>query len=395
MKRMVVILMTAAALLTTSLYSNAAPAVHAEAQLSDPQHDIAKMYRIKHQLQMTQLSTKALLDGKPIEISQPLVREGRVFVSLRTLRLSGAAKSVNWDPVKRTVHIVMNKEVGPPLGEVIFRIGSDQIYTSDGMPMRDPAIAKPFLQEGTAYVPVADLTMLGMYAEMKGQSISWSWSDKFIEMFTTRWETDQEQVTFSMLYQKDMDPPQYLRIEDSTSGSGGSGYVTAKNIALDGRLYYRYQFTVKLRPGVNPLMLAATTTVSGHFEVKRLIADPSTVPIQKLGPDGENLVFTKPTAGYVPLKPNEPLALEGTITQLNPLFDKLTAEVEQYRPDAKGTWQIYKPVQQVELPIVDQRFEGELRFTEKGSYIVTIMSPKYMGPEQLRTPWARLIVEVE
>lgn len=396
MKKIFSLLLLAATALSLSAgaYADAAPSPS-----SDAQGDVAKMYRVKHELKFDLQGKSAILDGKSITADKPILKAGRVYVPLRTLRQSGAANAVTWDPAKRQVHVVMNQEVLPPFSDLIFRIGSEKIYQADGSAIGDEKIPAPFISNGVSFVPVRALTFLGMAVSTVKDTVSWNWSDKFIEILKPEWETAQDSTTFTMLYQKDMYIPQYLYPLGSSGWGGETGNVTEKDISLDGRLYNRMQFTANLRPGPNPLMLTAVSAGSKVITVKQTVSDPSSIPVKIQEPDGtDNISFTKPISGYVKAKAGEKVDVSGDILQQNDLFDKLTVSVQRYEPSSKDRYQVFKDIKRFELPIKDQKFSGSFTLSEKGSYLITVLSPSYIpfpehGPSM--TQWAEFVVDVE
>ncbi|MNJ48377.1 hypothetical protein D3C77_435690 [compost metagenome] len=365
----------------------------------DPEGDIAKMYRIKHELKFNMKGTSATLDGKAVHADKPILKDGRVFVPLRTLQESGAAASVTWDAKKREARVVMKAQVAPNWQELSFRIGSDQIYLPDGGVITDEKIPKPFLANGRTYIPVKPLSWLGISASMEQGTVIWKWSEKIIEVLTPSWETDGETTKFTMLYQEDMYSPQFLFSFGSGGWGGGTGTVTAKGISLDGRLYNRMQFTADLRPGINPMKLYAISAGTADFTVLRKVSDPVAISV-KLTEEGQQYVaIDAPTSGYVRAKAGDRIAVEGTIVKSNDNFDQVTVFVQKYEPMPGGLGRdVYTTVSSKELVIKDNKFSGVIQVDGPGYYLINVSSPKYIaaleyGP--LSTTWAEFIVEVD
>lgn len=378
--------------LETGAIADAAPASSME-----PKGDVAKMYRVKHEMKFDLQGKNATLDGKAIAADKPIVKGGRVYVPLRTLRQSGAAESVTWNAAKRQVQVVIHPEVQPPLSKLTFRIGSEDAYLSDGSAIGEK-IPAPFLASGKVYVPVRALSWLGMSVSTEKNTVVWKWSDKVIEVLKPEWETDQASTTFTMLYQKDMYIPQYMYSLGSGAWGGETGKVTEKDISMDGRIYNRMQFTVKLRPGPNAVMLTAVSAGSKIVTVKRKVTDMNSVPITVLEMGKENIAFTSPLHGYIQAKPEQKIEVSGDILQHDDLFDNLTVSVERYQPSSKDSYQVYEEFKSFKLPIKNQKFTGSFTLSEKGSYLIRVISPAYIpspehGPSM--TQWAEFAVEVE
>lgn len=392
MKKWLCLIMSVGALsLGTGSLVDAAPA-----SLSEPNGDVAKMYRVKHEMKFDLQGKHATLDGKSITADRPILKGGRVYVPLRTLQQSGAADSVTWNPSKRQVQVVIHPELQSAFTKLTFQIGSEDAYLPDGSKIGEK-IPAPFLASGKAYVPVRALSWLGMAVSTVQDTVSWNWSDKVIEVMKPDWETDQSSDTFTMLYQKDMYIPQYMYSLGNGAWSGETGKVTEKDISMDGRLYNRMQFTVNLRPGPNPLMLTAVSAGSKVVTVKRKVTDSSiTVTLSDEGKG--NIAFTNPTNGYIQAIPGQRIDVSGDILQHNDLFDKLTVSVERYLPSSKDSYQVYEEEKSIELPIKDQKFAGSFTLSEKGNYLIRVISPAYIpfiehGPS--KTQWAEFAVEVE
>lgn len=390
--------LTAALTLSISTFmAPAAPAVAANAS-GDPEGDIAKMYRVKHELKFNMKGTSATLDGKAVYADKPILKEGRVFVPLRTLQESGAAISVTWDAKKREAHVVMKPQVAPALQELTFRIGSDQVYLAGGIAVTDEKIPKPFLANGRTYIPVKSLAWLGISPSLNNGTVTWNWSEKIIEVLTPNWETEGETTTFSMLYQEDMYTPQFLYSFGSGGWGGGTGTVTAKGIELDGRKYNRMEFNADLRPGMNPLKLYAISAGTADFTVLRKISDPGVVPVRLTEEGQQYITMDRPASGYLKAKSREEISVKGTIVKPNEHFDQVTVAVQKYAPKTGGLGhEVYTTVSSSKLPIQDNNFSGAIQVDGPGYYLIFVISPGYLaapgGP--MSTVWAEFIVEVE
>lgn len=392
-KWLCLIVSTAVALsLGTTALADAAPPSSME-----PNGDVAKMYRVKHEMKFDLQGKHAILDGKAITADRPILKGGRVYVPLRTLEQSGAADSVTWNAAKRQIHVLIHPELQPTFSNLTFQIGSGDVYLPDGSALGEK-IPAPFIASGKAYVPVRALSWLGMSVSTVKDTVTWNWSDKVIEVLKSEWETNQASDTFTMLYQKDMYIPQFMYSLGNGAWGGETGKVTDKDISMDGRMYNRMQFTVKLRPGPNPIMLTAVSAGSKVVTVKRKVTDSASIPVTLLEEGTGNIAFTSPSQGYIQLKPGDKIDVSGDILQHNDLFDKLTVSVERYQPSSKDSYRVYEVTKSFELPIKDQKFAGSFTLSEKGSYLIRVISPAYIpfpehGPSM--TQWAEFEVEVE
>ncbi|WP_088549075.1 stalk domain-containing protein [Paenibacillus aquistagni] len=380
---------------TSAFAAQAAP----EAHTPSTNQDIAKMYRVPHELTVNLNNGQAKLDGQAKSLDKPILKEGRVYVPLRTLRATGAAKSVTWIPASKQVKMVMDSELRPPFQELIFQVGSDKVYSADGHAIQDVKIPQPFITSGVTYVPIRALTYLGISPETANQQVSLKWSNKVIEVLQPKWDTEKESTTFTVLYQKDLYTPQIMTPLDGGAWSGGNdgASIVQKDISLDGRIYNRMQFTLDLRPGPNPLMLTAVSVGDQYITAFRKVADDSTTPV-RIFEEGKNYIaFDKPATGYVRIPQGKAIEASGRILAKNDKFDQLTFSIQQYNEKAANSFDFFDEINQVKVPIKDQAFKGTLNIQDKGYYLITVYSPHYIpttehGPSS--TSWAEFVVEV-
>jgi hypothetical protein len=401
LKKITSIMLSTLAMLAFSFSAFAATGGNAQQmENGDPQTDIAKMYRIKHEMKFNLLGTKAILDGQAIQANKAIMKNGRVFVPLRTLRESGAAASVTWNSKKKEVRVVMKAQVSATWKELSFYIGKDQIYKPDGEPLSPEKIPVPFLENAITYIPIKTLSWLGMSASTEQGFVSLNWSEKIIEVLEPSWKTEGEETTFSMLFQQDMPPPQFLSSLGVIGWAGGSGKITQKDISLDGRVFNRMEFTVGLRPGINPLQLTAISVGTADVSVLRQVPSDMSVPVSLTEVGKLYLSLDAPSTGYVVAKEGEKLQVAGTILQENANFDKVTLVVQKLYPTNGGLGhQEYESVDTKEVVIKNNHFLGTLTLNGgQGYYLITINSPKYIPfPESrlVATQWAEFVVEVK
>jgi hypothetical protein len=394
-KTLGIVLCAAMAFSLGSVNVHAASSTVTGKETLDVQSDVAKMYRVKHELKIALSGKNATLDGKKLDVDKPILREGRIYVPIRTLKQSGAADLVEWDSVKREVRVVMKSTILPSWSELRYRIGSNKLYTAEGTALGDEIIPAPFISGGRAYVPIRPLTYQGVAVSFENKVVSWSWSEKLLDLNQSKWTVDKEQTTFTMLYQKDMYPPYYMFSYGGGGWGGVPGQVIEEDIALDGRLFNRIKFTVKLRPGVNPIELSAISSARQHVEITRTVADPSAVSIALTEEATGNTEITAPSQGYVKLKVGESLTVAGNILKDNPQFDQVTLSAYQY----DSTIYDFKAAGDPVIALIkDNKYSGTLKFDSPGTYWVSLLSPRYIpfietGP--LSTAWASLTVEVE
>jgi hypothetical protein len=179
------------------------------------------------------------------------------------------------------------------------------------------------------------------------------------------------------------------------AGAWGSsnGTVVEKDIKLDGRLYNRIRFDMKLTPGFNPVQLTASAFVQKGFVIERTSETPSAIGLTEQGQ--LFISFTDPVSGYVKVKPGSSIPVAGSLVKDNPSPDSdgLHISVLQY---AEGN---YKEISQADIPIKDGKFAGSFSIKNAGEYWIHVWSPRYIPyteePYLLAETWAMFKVKVE
>ncbi|CAI6063345.1 stalk domain-containing protein [Cohnella sp. JJ-181] len=372
--------------------------------ITDPAPDVARLDLIRHEMKIKLDGSGATLDGKTIATAKPILKEGRVYVALRTLSQSGAVSAIAWDPKLKQVRVAANAKINPGLTELNFRIGSERVYDADGnmLPELFYTAPKPFLANGVAYVPVKALTWLGLSAATADGQVVWKWSEKVGQVLRASWETNESETTFTVLYRKELYAPQLLASLGAGSWAGGTdgSQIVAKDIEMDGNLYNRIRFTAKLHPGINILQAAPVGSSGAEFKVVRHVGDPSAVPVNLTEEARTYLKVEAPAAGFVETKAGTPIAIAGKVSDPhNRGFDKLTVVIQKYAPQGSGfAHQVYETAGKQEMAIKDGAFSGTITLKDAGSYWIAINSPAYIPfPESglSSTQWADFFVEAK
>ncbi|MNI05167.1 hypothetical protein D3C73_581130 [compost metagenome] len=168
---------------------------------------------------------------------------------------------------------------------------------------------------------------------------------------------------------------------------------------MDGRLYNRMEYTENLRPGLNPMQIFGISSGTADIVVRRLVANPMTVPI-KITENGEKEVkFNAPAHGYINAKVGQEIEIAGTIQRPNKLFNKITVVVQKYVSEGEYLGHpVFKSVESKEIPIKEDAFSGLISIREPGSYLIGVNSPNYLlyagGNGYSSTQWAEFVVEI-
>lgn len=387
----------AAATANTQAASESTPVL-----IVDPAPDVARLDLVRHEMKIRLDGAGATIDGKAIQAARPILKDGRVYVALRTLSQSGAVTAISWDPKKKQVQVTANAKINPGLTELNFRIGSDHVYDSEGnvLPPDYYTTPKPFLANGVAYVPVKALSWLGLSVATADGQVVWKWSEKQAQIMRGSWDTNEAETTFTVLYRKELYAPQLLASTGAGSWSGGSdgSQVLAKDIEIDGNLYNRIRFTAKLHPGINLLHAAPAGSSGAEFKVVRHVDDPSTVPVNLTEEAQSYLTVEAPMSGFVETKAGAQVAVAGKVKDPHSLgFDKVTVVIQKYAPQGTGfAHQVYETVGKKEIAIKNGAFSGSITLKEAGSYWIAILSPAkipFPGSGLVSMQWADFFVE--
>lgn len=403
------LVLTAFAALSASALSPAAAAATQAANpatpvlVTDPAPDVARLDLVRHEMRIRLDGSGATLDGRAVQTAKPILKDGRVYVALRTLSQSGAVSAIAWDAKKKQVHVTANAKINPGLMEIDFRIGSDRVYDGQGNQLPDYyTTPKPFLANGVAYVPVKALTWLGLSAATANGEVVWKWSEKLAQVLQASWETNEAQTTFTVLYRKELYAPQLMASFGAGAWVGGSdgSQVVAKDIEIGGNLYNRIRFTARLHPGINILRAAPVGTSGAEFKVVRHVDDPSVVPVGLTDEGKGYLTVTGPSSGFLETKAGMPIAISGKVDDSNNRgFDKVTVVIQKYESKGSGyAHQVYEAIGRQDIAIKNGAFSGSITLKEAGSYWIAINSPAYLPfPESglASTQWADFFVEVQ
>ncbi|KKC48630.1 hypothetical protein VE23_18595 [Paenibacillus sp. D9] len=101
-----------------------------------------------------------------------------------------------------------------------------------------------------------------------------------MEKLKPSWSTDSAETSFAVLYEKGFYSPDVMQPLGAGGGGGSSGNSAGKDIKVDGRVYDRASFTVKLLPVANLFTVGAISAGSVPISVGR--PSPIPTPFQSL-----------------------------------------------------------------------------------------------------------------
>ncbi|KIL37182.1 hypothetical protein SD71_00080 [Cohnella kolymensis] len=366
----------------------AVPAFAAEGDTAGDGQDVARMVLHRHELSLKVGSKTGTLDGNNITVDPIVVRNGSTYFSLKTIERVGAG-IVKWDVQQRRAAIVMHSAIIPN-SNITFRPGKPYVYFGDN-PAEFLKIPAPFLSDGRVYIPVSALRWVGISSEWKTGTLKWRWSEKAIELMQPKLSTANTEISFTVLYEKDIKTPYLMLPFGAGAWASYNGSIVARDIETGGKLFNRVRFKLSLTPGITPIELTANAFAKERFEIIRTSETPSSIQITEEGQE-YGVTFTKPDDGFLKITPGGSIPIAGNISQQRNGFDDLMISIQQYNKYE------YTEVHTVKVPIKEAAFAGSIAIKGKGEYWIKVYSPPYIpSTEQgaLRTEWASFRVKIE
>ncbi|MGI6711164.1 MAG: DUF5050 domain-containing protein [Bacillota bacterium] len=360
-----------------------------------------KVSLLEHQVVLKINSGTGLYDGKPLVTSSPILKDGRIYIPLRLLRDTGMAEII-WHPQQKCAEVIIAKQnvhvryqANKPLVSFMGSNGLGEII--EMYKINNPA---PFLKNNLFYIPVKSFEQaLGKNITYANKTLTISWSIPLIERNSFPMKTDQDTQELNVLYQEGLEVPLIMLPADI--GSACSIEAQKKGeLLIDGKKFRQIQISLPLQPGENPFYLwvrKGSLNLEEPFSIKREVAEGSLVLInyfdQVLGDVNIREIFeiTEPERGYVKLPAPAKMNIKGELKKESFGDNIFRLRVGKL---VKGK---YQELSNMELPVVNGQFAGGAELSEPGSYLLEIISPKYIpyiehGP--LGTKWAEIRVEV-
>jgi len=362
-----------------------------------------KVSLLKHQVVVNTNSGSVLYDGQAIAASPPILKDGRIYLPLRLLRDTGMAE-LTWHPQQKSADVLIaeqNVHVRYQAKQpTVSFLGSDEL--GEEVEIYRVKVPAPFLINSTFYIPVQSFErILGKNIAFTNNTLTVSWGKPLIARNSLTEKTDQDGRVINVLYEAGLDTPLIMHNID-IHGAASLEFVAKDELMLEGKKFLRLQVRLPLDPGDNPFYLwvrKGNINLEEPFIIKREMPEGSLVPVHYLDPGlmdvdmnvREVFEITEPASGYVKLSEPGSINIKGTLKQESFDDNVLSLTVGKIR---QGKYQKYGTI---ELPAVNGRFAGTVELAEPGSYLLEVISPKYIpyigGP--LATKWAELKVEVE
>lgn len=365
-----------------------------------------KVSLVKHQVEIKINSEIGKFDGADFVTTPPISKNGRIYIPLRLLKDAGLAGIV-WNADTHTADLIPADDgyhVRYQAGKAVMYYVNTNEEGESAVDYNNPVtIPAPLVKNGVFYIPVKSLDqVLRKNINYADNILKIYWRVPLIERNSFPEKTEAENQVIKIAYEAGLDIPQVMRV--LANGAGGAlDDEKGEKIVLDGKDFYFKEVTIPLQPGDNPFYFWARGGNQDQYDsfvVKREVADASLVPVNYN--DSMDYMFidtkiqdvfeiTAPASGYAKLAAPGQMGFKGLL-KVDSIGDNVfSIWVGKL---VKGQYQEYYSE---DLPVADGQFGAVLDFKEPGSYVVEVISPKYIpsaesGP--CSTKWAEIRVEV-
>ncbi|MCQ6563288.1 hypothetical protein [Paenibacillus mendelii] len=408
MRRIIITLLLCTALLVAGLLPlNLSYAKSPISELPLVEGDAAVFYLVPHELTAALNKPSLTLDSKSLKAAPLLKRNGHLYFPFKWLETAHLA-TVKWDAKTGSARAQLNPDNPAYFTSFHLIPNRSKMYyrEPDGsLGVLDETIPTTFAKDGLLYAPITLLSKMGVHYSFSKGVMHWVWNDKAIKVMHPTYTTQGDTITFSALAQKEYGHVYLLQsmgIGGMTSVIGGGiSSITGTEkmiggpILVNGKEFRRMEYTVDLRPGVNPIQIYSNVSRPAGIIIHRQVPDPSSVPILYNHPENERSIhFTKPTQGYLRIQSGEPIVIAGTVTDKYIQSDVVSFQMSMFQND-----DYYKIGERTVVSLdQDNGFSGSVIIDKPGTYLVNIMSPSVfvggMSSPYGSVKWAEIAVEV-
>lgn len=350
-----------------------------------------------------------MLDSNSLQASPLLMKNGNLYIPIKWLELAGIGRIMK--STKTNSYWIDFSPEHPTYFSIIrFKADSSKLYVELNGKLTElddkPKIPPPFMKKNTLYVPVSMLSRMGINYDWSQGTLQLKWSEKSVKVLQPVYATEAGRITFSALVQKE-----YGRIYlmqsmgfggmtgvaiGGTSSLKGTEQTIDKSIKIGSREFSRVEFSVDLRPGPNPLQIHSNDNPSADIIVNRNVKDPAVIPIRyNHDTDANNIVFNKPTQGYLQVQAGEAIEISGSVITDEYIESQVVGfQLTKFQNGDFKTNGTKTVVQMNEK----REFSGSVAINEPGTYLINILSPDLfaggMTSPYGSVKWAEIAVEV-
>lgn len=376
---------------------------YAQASISELpiiENDAAVFQLISHKISAKLNKSSITLDSESLKASPLLMKNGNLYLPIKWLELAHVGKIMK-STKTNSYWVEFSPDHPTYFSTIHFKPDSPKLYTeSNGkLTVLDDAqkILPPFMKNNTLYVPVSMLPRMGINYNWSQGTLQLTWSEMSAKVLHPVYTTEAGRITFSSLVQKGygevslmqrLGPDGMLAVQDSKGSK-----TNDKSIKIGTREFNRVEFSVDLRPGPNPLQIHSSDNPSADIIVNRIVKDPSLIPVRYTHDTyANNLVFNKPTQGYLRVQAGEAIEISGSV--ITEYIQSLGLELMKFQNGDYQTSGNRTVVQMNE----NREFNGSIAINEPGSYLIKILSlDVFVGGETSpysSEKWAEIAVEV-
>lgn len=375
------------------------------AELPIIENDAAVFQLIPHKISSKLNKPAFSLDSKSLKASPLLMKNGNLYVPVKWLELAHIGKIMKSTKTD-SYWVQFNSEHPTAFSTMHFKPDSSRLYRewNGKLTVLDDVqkILPPFMKSNTLYVPVSMLPRMGIDANWSQGNLQLTWSEKSAEVLHPAYTTEAGRITFNALVQKEygrvylMQSMGFGGMTGWTDSSRGTEKTIDKSIEIGNREFSRVQFSVDLRPGPNPLQVYSNDNPSAEIIVSRIVKDPSLIPIRYVQDTyADNIVFNKPTQGYLRVQAGEGIEINGSVTTEEDIRSQVVGfQLTRFQ---NGDYQASGKKTVVQMN-GNREFSGSISINEPGNYLINILSPDVfaggMTSPYAPTKWAEIAVEV-
>lgn len=379
--------------------------VHAsKSELPIIESDAAVFQLIPHKISAKLNKSTITLDSESLKASPLLMKNGNLYLPIKWLELAHVGKIMK--STKTNSYWVEFSPNHPTYFSYIhFKPDSSKLYIEENGKLTvigdAQKILPPFLKSNTLYVPVSMLQQMGINYSWSQGTLQLTWNEMSAKILHPVYTTEAGHITFSSLVQKeygDVYLMHSLGLGGMTAvpGSTLKGVATNdKPIKIGNREFSRVELSVDLRPGPNPLQIHSNDNPSADIIVNRIVKDPSLIPIRYSDDtDKNNIVFNKPTQGYLRIHAGEAIEISGSV-----ITEYIESQVLGFQLTKFQNGDYQKSGNRTVVQLNENReFSGSIAINEPGTYLINILSPDVfvggMTSPYGSVKWAEIAVEV-
>lgn len=380
---------------------------YAQASISELpiiENDAAVFQLIQHKISAKLNKPTITLDSKSLKASPLIMKNGNLYLPIKWLELANVGRIMK-STKTNSYWVEFNPDHPTYFSSIHFKPDSSKLYNeSNGkLTVLDDMqkILPPFMKNNTLYVPVSMLPRMGINYNWSQGTLQLTWNEMSAKVLRPAYTTETGRITFSALVQKGYGDV-YLMERQGTGGMinaeislKGTKKTIDKSIKIGNREFSRVEFSVDLRPGPNPLQIYSSDNPSADIIVNRIVKDPSLIPVRYTHDTyANNIVFNKPTQGYLRIQAGEAIEISGTV-----ITEYIQSQVLGFQLTKFQNGDYQESGKKIDVQMNENKeFSGSIAINEPGSYLINIRSPEmFVGGESSpysSEKWAEIAVEV-